>query len=980
MKRDSKSFRERFQRWKNGESYWAMRAEAEKRTADPHEQYDYVGYLNKYGTLDADDTETQHYTDEFKLPGHPTFSDKSIYSNEKTPGGHWIGDNVFEHSDWTMQHSDYTNQYLKEADPNAIATYKGGIVLPEIHVVDKRKNLAAPDQYQKIDSFIPSDNVRKHIAKWESSDFDDQNKKFGGDAVGAKGVEFHEIMKNYYKGFTQQDLDGMFSTFYNMSPYTYRRKMLPFVMEYNSKQDSESYQNIKNWMLNRYKLSKPEHKKGIKRRAKADVDLMHNRYDGGKDDNIQTSKQVYQTTQGNDVYYTLDPEGNGEKLSILNKLGNDPKYWTYVDAAGNTYTPKIDVANQEHVVSNQDKGILNQYINKFKYELQNGITSPEYIYPIAAGIAALPQLLGYGGSATGGLSDAASIADATRLTGNLYGDAIVKTLASGIGGEGVNLLSEGVTGKSYGQNIRTLSNNYIPEIIADFTNPGYMFGFGRESAEMLNGINNILSNRVNLLRKNIKNQIRRFNRDHDFKFRDSYENVLYENYDERLEKFLKNAKFVGDSNISQDGFVIKMRRDKSANENFLNNFKMLNDDALIDDIVIKQNLNQQQKNELIKYYEISPEYLDYINVTGENPFSQSTVNQFMKRQSRSTRGVNISLDNVERYKDQNVNIYDPEVQQYLQEIALDALQNNSKEAAGKRLGGDRLDTGGGLYTSNGYNMSHHYKNINNDRNVPNIGYVAILQDNLSPNPALPIEQQLRLRHMAASPTITIRHNVYSPLSHIRPVLSKHKRLKGAGNYIEDEYTTRSGGVFKNIYERAYLPGNQPEVVDLKSFINTVDEHDRWGNYGYPNHELDNTLFIPSRLAKGDFMMAARKYIQNYPKVKNMFIDLNHKADYMAKDRMNVKARLYKYDQLYSKLEEYKNKLNRNMLLGILPSAIIALPSYMIYDDLKRSGVVRKSIEKYPLYKYDILKLNGDSEYLSEDDIDKYIDQLYNSDK
>lgn len=29
----------------------------------------------------------QHFTDEFKLPGHPTFSNESKYSNSKTLGG-----------------------------------------------------------------------------------------------------------------------------------------------------------------------------------------------------------------------------------------------------------------------------------------------------------------------------------------------------------------------------------------------------------------------------------------------------------------------------------------------------------------------------------------------------------------------------------------------------------------------------------------------------------------------------------------------------------------------------------------------------------------------------------------------------------------------------------------------------------------------------------------------------------------------------
>lgn len=38
-------------------------------------------------------SENGHFTDEFKKPNHPTFSDQSIYSNpEQLSGGHWNED------------------------------------------------------------------------------------------------------------------------------------------------------------------------------------------------------------------------------------------------------------------------------------------------------------------------------------------------------------------------------------------------------------------------------------------------------------------------------------------------------------------------------------------------------------------------------------------------------------------------------------------------------------------------------------------------------------------------------------------------------------------------------------------------------------------------------------------------------------------------------------------------------------------------
>lgn len=54
--------------------------------------YDYRGFFKKYGAPDV--KKGQHFTDEFKLPNHPTFSDESVYFNARTKpfGGHWVQD------------------------------------------------------------------------------------------------------------------------------------------------------------------------------------------------------------------------------------------------------------------------------------------------------------------------------------------------------------------------------------------------------------------------------------------------------------------------------------------------------------------------------------------------------------------------------------------------------------------------------------------------------------------------------------------------------------------------------------------------------------------------------------------------------------------------------------------------------------------------------------------------------------------------
>ena len=54
----------------------------------PQQHYDlysaYVNGLQRQGQL-------QHFSDQYKLPGHETFSNQSQYWNWGMPGGQWIG-------------------------------------------------------------------------------------------------------------------------------------------------------------------------------------------------------------------------------------------------------------------------------------------------------------------------------------------------------------------------------------------------------------------------------------------------------------------------------------------------------------------------------------------------------------------------------------------------------------------------------------------------------------------------------------------------------------------------------------------------------------------------------------------------------------------------------------------------------------------------------------------------------------------------
>ena len=85
-----------------------------------------------------------HYTDKYKKPNHPSFSNESIYSTPQTPGGRWEFQN--EHDTFTpseYQVNTYGPQHIvqglrNQGDTNVIPTYLGGTLLDEITVTPNR--------------------------------------------------------------------------------------------------------------------------------------------------------------------------------------------------------------------------------------------------------------------------------------------------------------------------------------------------------------------------------------------------------------------------------------------------------------------------------------------------------------------------------------------------------------------------------------------------------------------------------------------------------------------------------------------------------------------------------------------------------------------------------------------------------------------------------------------------------------------------
>ena len=69
-----------------------------------------------------------------------------------------------------------------------------------------------------------SNRMRQQIATWEGSDFAGQNRKFNGDAIGAKERELRQIMGRTYNYLTDNQRDSLNSIYYNSRVDTFKNR------------------------------------------------------------------------------------------------------------------------------------------------------------------------------------------------------------------------------------------------------------------------------------------------------------------------------------------------------------------------------------------------------------------------------------------------------------------------------------------------------------------------------------------------------------------------------------------------------------------------------------------------------------------------------------------------------------------------------------------------------------------------------------
>lgn len=106
---------------KQFQNWYSKVAKHKKLNPNPDadgQDYDYRGYWkNEDRDVILGSNPNAHFPDKYKQPTHPTFSNESIYSNDKTPGGTWVrgkGTWLFKHNKFTARQADRTADYLND--------------------------------------------------------------------------------------------------------------------------------------------------------------------------------------------------------------------------------------------------------------------------------------------------------------------------------------------------------------------------------------------------------------------------------------------------------------------------------------------------------------------------------------------------------------------------------------------------------------------------------------------------------------------------------------------------------------------------------------------------------------------------------------------------------------------------------------------------------------------------------------------------
>ena len=154
-------------------------------------------------------------------------------------------------------------------DPQAVMTYKGGIVLPEITVTSDGKKYIY-NSYDNINIYAnggykPSSSIRRRISNWEGSSMK-TNRSFEAEARDFNA----SLPKGATSRLSQSQLDGLYSYSYNVGAGNFRKRVNPVLTKYLAGQ--ATIQDVQRSMW----ASKDNQLRGLAKRRNAERAMLGN--------------------------------------------------------------------------------------------------------------------------------------------------------------------------------------------------------------------------------------------------------------------------------------------------------------------------------------------------------------------------------------------------------------------------------------------------------------------------------------------------------------------------------------------------------------------------------------------------------------------------------------------------------------------------------------------------------------------------------
>ena len=292
----------------------------EEYLGEPSHHYDFTISEEEANRLGYYPDKRGHRDDRVKKPTHPTHPSR----------GKWNSLEEFELTDKGMENPNYTLFGLNDGgqDPQAVMTYKGGVVLPEITVTPKKKYVYNPydniniytngEDLQGYDTlsnrqdsnkyagggYKPSSRIKKQITKWEGStmkvnrSFEDEARDFN-----------YSLPKGATSKLSQQQLDGLYSYSYNVGAGRFRQRVKPVLTKYLN--GEATIQDVQKSMW----ASKDSQLRGLAKRRNVERSMFGGNYQSPLMDNLVTQNLIQSLPSVYDykppiipqIEYTPDP-------------------------------------------------------------------------------------------------------------------------------------------------------------------------------------------------------------------------------------------------------------------------------------------------------------------------------------------------------------------------------------------------------------------------------------------------------------------------------------------------------------------------------------------------------------------------------------------------------------------------------------------------------------------------------------------------